>query len=139
MSDPHNLQRFVNAQDPVYAQVLAELRDGFKRSHWMWFVFPQIEGLGQSAMAKRFAITSRDEAIAYLNHPVLGQRLKECTGLINAVEGRSIEQIFGRPDNLKFQSSITLFAQVTLDNNSFIRAIQKYFAGQFDRATLDRL
>jgi uncharacterized protein (DUF1810 family) len=100
MADPHNLQRFVAAQDGVYSQVLNELSAGRKRSHWMWFVFPQIRGLGSSATAIRYAIASRDEAEAYLQHPVLGPRLRECTSLVNRIEGSSIEQIFGYPDDL---------------------------------------
>ena len=139
MSDTYDLQRFVDAQNPVYDKICAELRDGQKKSHWMWFVFPQIEGLGSSPMARKFAISSLAEAAAYLEHPVLGPRLTECTRLVNLVEGRSIEQIFGRPDDLKFRSSMTLFAHATPDNPVFIDALQKYFSGEFDPATLARL
>ena len=139
MSDPHNLQRFVDAQNPVYDKVCFELRDGRKKSHWMWFIFPQLEGLGSSQMARKFAIFSLAEAAAYLAHPVLGSRLTECTRLVNLVEGRPIEQIFGYPDDLKLRSSMTLFVHATPDNRVFIDALQKYFGGEFDPATLARL
>jgi uncharacterized protein (DUF1810 family) len=109
MNDPFDLQRFLDGQMPIYAQVLAELRRGQKQSHWMWFVFPQLSGLGHSAMAQHFAIASREEAVAYLGHPLLGSRLKECTALVRAVEGRAIREILGSPDDLKFHSSMTLF------------------------------
>src|SRR5271169_1019373 len=125
MNDPFDLQRFVTAQDPVFAQVCSELRRGRKEGHWMWFVFPQLEGLGHSWMASKFAISSRDEAEAYLKHSILGPRLKECTRLVNLVEGRSIEQIFGYPDDLKFRSSMTLFAHATPENEVFLNALQK--------------
>jgi len=138
MSDPYNLQRFVDAQDGVYANVRAELTAGRKRSHWMWFIFPQIAGLGFSAMAQRFAIGSRAEALAFLAHDVLGPRLIECTGLVMNVTGRSIHEILGSPDDLKFRSSMTLFAAVS-DNPLFTDAIAKYFAGAKDQATLDHL
>lgn len=139
MDDPYDLQRFVTAQDPVFARVLAELRQGRKTSHWMWFVFPQIRGLGHSPMAQRYAIGSRAEAVAYLAHPVLGPRLRECTQLVSAVEGRTIGDIFGSPDDMKFRSSMTLFAHATADNEVFLAALRKYCAGEFDPATLDRL
>ena len=137
--DPHNLQRFVDAQQPVFEQVRAELRAGRKASHWMWFIFPQLAGLGHSPMAIRYAISSRQEAEAYVNHPLLGPRLRECTRSVNLVEGRPIEQVLGYPDHLKFRSSMTLFAQTTTDNQIFRDALQKYFAGEFDRLTLERL
>jgi uncharacterized protein (DUF1810 family) len=139
MSDPYDLQRFVYAQNAVYDKVCSELRDGRKKSHWMWFIFPQIEGLGSSPLARKFAISSLAEASAYLEHPVLGPRLAECTRLVNLVEGRPIEQIFGYPDDLKFRSSMTLFAHATPANPVFIEALQKYFSGEFDPATLARL
>jgi uncharacterized protein (DUF1810 family) len=139
MSDAFDLDRFVEAQEAVYEDVLAELRAGRKASHWMWFVFPQIEGLGHSAMAQHYAIRSREEAAAYLAHPVLGPRLRECTRLVNAAEGRTASQIFGYPDDLKFRSSMTLFAQATTGNAEFAEAIRKYFGGEYDRATLERL
>ena len=140
MSDAKNttydLQRFVDAQAPVYAQVSTELRAGRKRTHWMWFVFPQIAGLGASAMAQRFAIDSLDEARAYLRHPLLGSRLRECTRWVNEAEGRPIEQIFGYPDDVKFRSAMTLCAHATDDNAEFVRALTKYFGGEFDPLTL---
>ena len=138
MSDPFDLERFVDAQDPVFAQVTAELRAGAKRSHWMWFVFPQIEGLGRSEMARRYAIGSRQEAEAYLRHPTLGPRLRECTRLVCLTEGRSAHQIFGAPDDLKFHSSMSLFANVA-PNDIFSEALAKYFDGKADPATLERL
>lgn len=139
MSDPYNLQRFVEAQDPIFAQVRDELRAGRKRTHWMWFVFPQISGLSISPMARRYAISSRAEAEAYLQHPVLGARLRECTRLVTEIEGRTIEEIFGRPDDIKFRSSMTLFAHATSDNKIFTDAIAKYFPNGFDPLTLERL
>ncbi|HEX7908717.1 MAG TPA: DUF1810 domain-containing protein [Paraburkholderia sp.] len=139
MDDLYDLQRFVDAQDPVYGQVCDELRNGRKRSHWMWFVFPQIEGLGSSAMAQRFAISSLAEAEAYLRHPLLGPRLRESTRLVNLVEERSIEAIFGYPDDLKFRSSISLFARATSDNEVFLEALRKYFGGEADPQTLQLL
>src|SRR5215813_7094342 len=119
MDDPFDLQRFVTAQAPLYERVCAELRAGRKRSHWMWFIFPQIQGLGSSAMAQRYAITSLAEAAAYLDHPVLGPRLRECTGLVNAVDGRSAHEIFGSPDDMKFHSAITLFLWARPDDALF--------------------
>ena len=139
MDDPFDLQRFVDAQEPVFEQVCKELRAGEKRTHWMWFVFPQIHGLGYSAMAQRYALTSREEASAYLMHPLLGVRLRDCTRLVNDVQGRSIRQIFGSPDDMKFHSSMTLFAHATQDNSIFIDALHRYFGGEFDRATSVRL
>jgi uncharacterized protein (DUF1810 family) len=139
MADPYNLQCFVDAQNPVYDKVCSELREGRKRSHWMWFVFPQIEGLGSSQLARQFAISSLAEAGAYLAHPILGPRLAECTRLVNRIEGRSVEQIFGYPDDLKFRSSMTLFARAAPDDQVFVAALQKYFRGEPDPATLLRL
>ena len=138
MTDPFDLERFVGAQSPVYERVLAELRRGRKQSHWMWFIFPQLAGLGHSAMAQRFAIASSEEAAAYLAHGVLGPRLRECTALVNAVEGRTISEILGSPDDLKFCSSMTLFAAVS-DETEFSSAIAKYYGGTRDRRTLDLL
>ena len=137
--DQYNLERFVSAQDSIYAEVLSELRAGMKTSHWMWFIFPQIRGLGRSPVSVEYAISSREEAAAYLEHPVLGLRLKECTQLVLDVEGRSAEEIFGSPDDMKFRSSMTLFAQVSADDDIFSRALQQYFHGAPDRLTLDRL
>jgi uncharacterized protein (DUF1810 family) len=139
VNDPYDLQRFVNAQNPVFEQVCAELRAGQKEGHWMWFIFPQLRGLGHSPMATAFGISSRQEAEAYLQHPILGPRLTECTRLVNLVEGRSIDQIFGYPDDLKFHSSMTLFASTTSENQIFMDALQKYFAGELDRLTIERL
>jgi uncharacterized protein (DUF1810 family) len=120
-------------------QVLAELRAGRKVSHWMWFVFPQIQGLGHSPMSQRFALASRAEAEAYLHHPILGPRLRECTRLVNEVNGRSIEEIFGYPDDLKFHSSMTLFAQASAEDQVFVDALRKYFGGERDPLTLERV
>jgi uncharacterized protein (DUF1810 family) len=139
MSDPFNLQRFVAAQDPVYARVVTELRGGRKYTHWMWFVFPQIAGLGRSSMAQEFAIASLAEAKAYLNHPLLGGRLSECTQLVLAVEGKPAREILGAPDDLKFRSSMTLFAHAAADESLFRDALRKYFDGKDDPATVGRL
>lgn len=139
MSDPYDLQRFVDAQNPVYDRVRAELQEGRKKSHWMWFIFPQIAGLGSSPLARRFALSSLSEAAAFLDHPILGRRLAECTRLANLIEGRPIGQIFGHPDDLKFRSSMTLFARASADNQVFVDALQKHFNGEFDPATLERL
>ena len=139
MSDSYDLQRFVDAQNPLYDRVRAELQEGRKRSHWMWFVFPQIAGLGSSPPARRFAISSLAEATAYLAHPILGPRLAECTKLVNLIEGRPIGQIFGHPDDLKFRSSMTLLAHASADNQVFVDALKKHFNGEFDPATLERL
>lgn len=138
MGDPFDLQRFVDAQAPVYPRVLAELRHGRKQSHWMWFIFPQLAGLGRSPMARRFAIGSREEAAAYLEHGILGPRLRECTALVNAVEGRTILQIVGSPDHLKFGSSMTLFAAISAEPE-FAAAIAKFYGGTPDRKTLELL
>ena len=137
--DSFGLERFLEAQESVHQRVLTELRRGQKSSHWMWFVFPQIRGLGRSPMAERYAIRSLEQARAYLDHPVLGPRLRECTQLVNAVEGRSIEEIFGEPDNMKFRSSMTLFSQAADDKKVFLDALQKYFGGEFDPLTMNRL
>ena len=139
MKDPYALQRFVDAQRTVYAQVETELRAGRKESHWMWYIFPQIKGLGHSAMAQKYAISSVAEAAEYLNHPELGKRLRECTRLVTAIDGRSIEDIFGYPDHLKFHSSMTLFAHATEDNRVFLDALKKYYRSEFDQPTLERL
>jgi uncharacterized protein (DUF1810 family) len=138
MDDPHDLQRFVDAQTGVYDDALAELSAGAKRSHWMWFIFPQVAGLGFSAMARRYAIASRLEAQAYLNHAVLGPRLIACTRAACRVEGRSAHQIFGSPDDLKFRSSMTLFATVAQDG-IFAEALREYYGAQPDEATLQAL
>jgi len=139
MDDPYNLQRFVDAQQPVFAGVIEELKRGNKRGHWMWFIFPQLKGLGMTAQSNFFGIASLQEAAAYLQHSVLGPRLKQCTQLVNAVEGRSAEDVFGQIDAMKFRSSMTLFAQATPDNRIFIDALQKYFAGESDPLTINYL
>ena len=138
MTDPFDLERFVDAQAPVYPHVLSELRQGRKQSHWMWFIFPQLAGLGNSAMAQRYALSSRDEAMAFLGHAILGPRLKECTALVNAVEGRTIREILGSPDDLKFRSSMTLFAAVSSEPE-FAAAIAKFYFGTPDARTLELL
>jgi len=139
MDDPYNLQRFVNAQLPVFEQARSELRAGRKRSHWMWFVFPQLKGLGRSETTRAFAISGLEEARAYLAHPVLGARLRECCRLVNLVEGRSAHQIFGDPDDLKFHSCLTLFAAAAPEEEVFRQALRKYFGGQGDRLTMEGL
>ena len=137
-NDPYDLLRFVDAQAAVYDRVRAELRAGAKQSHWMWFIFPQLRGLGHSEMAYRFGISSIDEAVAYLKHPILGTRLRECTDLVNAVEAKSTSDIFGYPDDLKFHSSMTLFHTADGDCAAFRLALDKYFGGAADAATLAR-
>lgn len=136
---PFDLVRFVNAQEPMYDRVCAELRNGRKSSHWMWFIFPQLRGLGSSSMAEKFGIGPRAEARAYLDHPVLGPRLRECTMLVSQIEGRSVEEIFGYPDDLKFRSSMTLFASVAPGDRVFRDALEKYFGGEPDARTLELL
>lgn len=138
-NDPHNLQRFVEAQNPVIAEVKQELRSGRKRTHWMWYVFPQMEGLGRSRNARRYGISSRDEAQAYLTHSILGPRLRECTEIVNNVAGRTANDIFGSPDDLKFRSSMTLFAAVAEDPTPFKTALDRYYDGQPDPKTLELL
>jgi len=138
-SDPFNLQRFADAQERVYSTVVDELRTGRKRSHWIWFIFPQLAGLGSSSTAARYAINSLDEARAYLRHDVLGPRLRECTRLVNAVQGRSIGEIFGSPDDLKVRSSMTLFTHATDDNDDFVQLLARYYDGEQDPLTLQRL
>ncbi|MFC4931029.1 DUF1810 domain-containing protein [Massilia sp. GCM10023247] len=139
MDTEFDLERFVAAQDPVYSTVLAELRTGRKRSHWMWFVFPQIAGLGTSEMARRYAIASSDEAAAYLAHPVLGPRLRECAALVARHQDKDIGEIFDGPDDRKFHSSMTLFADVAPDEAVFHACLDQFFDGQPDPATLARL
>jgi uncharacterized protein (DUF1810 family) len=139
MNDSYDLQRFVDAQHPVYERVCTELRNGRKDTHWMWFIFPQLRGLGHSRMATVFGISSREEAIEYLKHPILGPRLMGCTHLVNLVDARSISQIFGAPDDMKFKSSMTLFTSVAPDHQVFKDALQKYFGGELDPLTLERL
>ncbi len=138
-NDPHNLQRFVDAQAPVYEQVYAELRAGRKTSHWIWFIFPQIAGLGYSPMAQRFAIAGRGEAEGYLQHPLLGPRLSECTMLVNRHAGRDIVEIFGDIDAMKFRSSMTLFAKVAKEPGVFMDALKLFCKGEMDELTLAKL
>ena len=139
MSDSYNLQRFIDAQESMYEQVLNELELGRKSTHWIWYIFPQIQGLGRSWTAEKFAISSLEEAKAYLKHPLLGARLRQCTELVLNIEGRDIEEIFYYPDYLKFRSSMTLFVSATTDNHIFEDALVKYFAGEPDQLTLDIL
>jgi len=138
MNDPFDLKRFVDAQTPVYAGVISELRAGRKRSHWMWFIFPQLAGLGFSAMAQRYALTGLAEAQAYLDHGILGPRLRDCTGAVLAVPDRTITEILGRPDDLKFCSCMTLFEQAAPDD-IFTAAIDRFCSGWRDERTLGRL
>lgn len=137
--DLYNLQRFVAAQEPVYGHVSAELRAGLKTSHWIWFIFPQLAGLGYSPMAQRFAISGREEAVSYLQHPVLGPRLAECTRLVNSHTGRDIVDVLGDIDAIKFRSSMTLFAMIAGENQIFLEALQTFYRGEMDELTLARL
>jgi uncharacterized protein (DUF1810 family) len=137
--DRYDLRRFVDAQEPVYEEVLGELRSGRKRSHWIWFVFPQLRGLGRSPTAQRFGISSLGEARAYLQHDVLGPRLHECARLVARIDGSSADDIFGWPDNLKVRSSMTLFAHATDDNADFRAVLDKFYAGEEDPATVELL
>ena len=139
MDDPHDLARFLDAQAPVIDTVLAELAAGRKRSHWMWFVFPQMAGLGSSVPARRYAIRSLAEARAYLDHPVLGGRLRRCTDLVVAAQGRGLAAILGSPDDVKFRSCMTLFDRAAPGEPRFRAALDRFCAGEPDRATLDRL
>jgi uncharacterized protein (DUF1810 family) len=137
--DPYNLARFLAAQEPVYAQALTELSQGRKRTHWMWFILPQLAGLGLSETSRRYAIQNLDEARAYLAHPVLGVRLRECTTTLLGVTGRSAHDIFGSPDDLKLRSSATLFTQVSPPDSLFHQLLDRYFGGQADSRTLELL
>lgn len=139
MTMPSKLADFAAAQDPVYATVLRELAAGRKESHWIWFIFPQMAGLGFSAMSERFGIASLDEARSYLRHPVLGARLRECTRLLLAGTGRDIRAILGSPDDLKLRSSMTLFAQADPAEPLFQAALERFFGGEQDALTLDLL
>jgi uncharacterized protein (DUF1810 family) len=136
--DPYNLQRFLDAQHRIYGQVRDELQGGQKETHWMWFIFPQIKGLGTSPTAQKYAITDIEEAQAYLGHSLLGFRLRECTQFVNA-HSRSIEDIFGYPDHLKFHSCMTLFAHISAGDEMFTAALKKYFRGEPDQKTLEKL
>ncbi|MDE3188711.1 MAG: DUF1810 domain-containing protein [Acidobacteriota bacterium] len=137
--DLYQLERFVEAQAEVFPEVVGELRAGHKRGHWMWFIFPQMKGLGRSDMAQYYGIGSLEEASAYLRHPVLGPRLLQCTQVVNAVEGRTALEIFGFPDDMKFRSSMTLFARAAEDDAVFRAALEKYFGGEPDPLTLELL
>ncbi|WP_308283129.1 DUF1810 domain-containing protein [Pseudonocardia nigra] len=139
MTDTYDLDRFVDAQNGVYDQALAELRRGRKSSHWMWFVFPQIAGLGHSPTAQHYAISGLDEARAYLAHPVLGPRLVECAGVVAAITGRTAREIFGSPDDLKLRSSMTLFARAASDEPVFRQVLDRFYDGAPDEKTLERL
>jgi uncharacterized protein (DUF1810 family) len=142
MPDPFALERFVTAQRPVYAQVLAELSTGHKRSHWMWFVFPQLRGLGSSSMARSFGIASLAEARAYLAHPVLGPRLRECVGILAGLPGADAREVMGYPDDLKLRSCLTLFAAAATgvkDQHLFSAVLAKFFAGVADPLTRELL
>jgi uncharacterized protein (DUF1810 family) len=139
MNDPYNLQRFVDAQNHVFDDVCSELRAGLKTGHWMWFVFPQIEGLGKSETARHFAISSLAEAGAYLAHPILGPRLRECASLVAAIKNSSAEEIFGEIDSVKLRSSMTLFSRATPDNKIFLDVLKKFFNGLCDELTLQLL
>jgi uncharacterized protein (DUF1810 family) len=136
--DPFDLQRFVEAQDGAYPRALAELRGGRKDTHWIWYVFPQIVGLGSSAMNARFSIGSLEEAEAYLAHPLLGARLIECVDAVLALEGRTARQVFG-PDDVKFRSCLTLFHRAAPQERRFADALAKYFGGELDERTLEQL
>jgi uncharacterized protein (DUF1810 family) len=139
VNDPYDLQRFISAQESVIDDVIHELKAGEKKTHWMWFVFPQIHGLGRSEIAKHYAISSKEEALAYLSHPVLGARLNQCVCILADLSGRSAEQIFGSTDAMKFRSSMSLFASVSADGNIFEAALSKYYDGRPDQATLEIL
>jgi len=134
--DPFDLARFISAQERVYDRVLTELRSGQKRSHWMWYIFPQIDGLGHSSTTKHYSIKSTEEARQYLNHSILGKRLSECVEAVLATEGRTVSEIFGYPDDLKLKSCMTLFAAVADPGSSFDRVLGKYFHGKRDYRTL---
>jgi uncharacterized protein (DUF1810 family) len=138
-SDPFNLNRFTSAQEGIYNRVLAELKNGEKRTHWMWFIFPQIDGLGFSSASKYYAIKSIEEARHFLSHPALGKRLLECAEAVLAVEGRSVAEIFGYPDDMKLKSCMTLFVSVSDAHPVFVRVLEKYFNGEHDARTLQLL
>jgi uncharacterized protein (DUF1810 family) len=137
--DPFNLNRFTSAQEGTYNRALAELKNGEKRTHWMWFIFPQIDGLGFSSTSKYYAIKSIEEAQHFLSHPVLGKRLLECAETVLAIEGRSVSEIFGYPDDMKLKSCMTLFVSVSDAHPVFVRVLDKYFNGENDARTLQLL
>ena len=134
-NDPYNLNRFITAQEGIFENILAELSKGQKRTHWMWFIFPQIEGLGYSETSRYYSIKSPDEAREYLNHPVLGARLLKCCEILLGTKGKTASEIFGPPDDLKFKSSMTLFACVAEPDSVFARVLEKYFDGKHDKRT----
>ena len=138
-NDVYDLDRFISAQEGIYESVLAELQNGEKRSHWMWFIFPQIDGLGFSATTKYYSIKNKEEARHYLNHPVLGPRLLQCTELLLAIEGKSVREIFDFPDDKKLKSSMTLFATVSDPDSVFAHVLEKYFGGERDERTTSLL
>jgi uncharacterized protein (DUF1810 family) len=135
-ADPYDLNRFIKAQEGIYERALAELKAGQKRTHWMWFIFPQIDGLGYSPTARRYSIKTLEEARQYLSHPVLGKRLMECTEAVVALKGGSVSEIFGYPDDLKFKSSMTLFEKIAGPGSVFSSALDRYCHGERDNLTL---
>ena len=135
MNDPYDLNRFLDAQENVYETALQEIRKGRKQTHWMWFIFPQIAGLGRTEISKMYAIRSREEAIEYLNHPTLGERLREASQALLSVEDKSATEIFGTPDDLKLRSSMTLFKSVSTDNEVFLQVLDRYYDGEEDPQT----
>jgi len=135
----YNLERFVDAQNGAYERALSELRAGHKRSHWMWFIFPQIAGLGSSFMAEKYAVRSAEEAAAYLADPVLGSRLLRCVDAVLAIEGKSAHEVFGSPDDFKLRSSMTLFAAISEHGSPFHKVIDKFYRGEFDDRTIQLL
>jgi uncharacterized protein (DUF1810 family) len=139
MTEEYDLHRFLKAQENVYETVLRELRSGQKRTHWMWFIFPQLEGLGSSPTARFYSIKSRGEAEAYLDHSTLGNRLRECVAILLSIEGRTASQVFGYPDDAKLKSSMTLFDVVSRGENPFAAVLEKYFEGERDKATIELL
>ncbi|MBA3007666.1 MAG: DUF1810 domain-containing protein [Proteobacteria bacterium] len=138
-SNSFDLARFTRAQEEIYTQVLEELQRGHKKSHWMWFIFPQIDGLGRSSIAKHYAIKSLEEAAAYLNHPVLGQRLLQCSETLLNIHGKSASEIFGYPDEWKLRSCMTLFAAIAETESVFVQVLTRYFKGQPDQQTMEIL
>ena len=139
MTDPFNLERFVEAQNPVYDHALLELQRGQKTGHWMWFIFPQMQGLGHSTMAEKYGISSLKEAQAYLAHPILGPRLVECTDLMLQISGKTLAEILGYPDNFKFKSCMTLFSRANTRQEIFQKALRKFCGGEEDAKTLEKL
>jgi uncharacterized protein (DUF1810 family) len=139
MKSKYNLNRFIDAQKYIYEQVISELSNGNKQTHWMWFIFPQINGLGRSSIAELYSIKNKEEAIAYLENPILGKKIRECTEIILNINGKTASQIFGFPDDMKLKSSMTLFAYISDSHSIFHRVLDKYFDGKEDKKTLDLL